>query len=172
MMMQARRRVTGIPSPEIDTRDISIQANLLAFPQIGVTVVVGVGGEDFSSKIFLTVSQTLEILQSSNGKVLVKCHAGCSQDRVISTLRERGLWPPCNGNPAKPRGLTLQELADAKHLPVDSLKKWGVAGIDYKGQPAVYIPYRDLEGKTTDRFRLNLKQEPRLLWRKGSKTLL
>jgi len=111
-------------------------------------------------------------VSDNNGKVLVKCHAGCSQDRVISTLRERGLWPSCNGNPAKPRGLTLQELADAKHLPVDSLKKWGVAGIDYKGQPAVYIPYRDIEGKTTDRFRLNLKQEPRLLWRKGSKTLL
>jgi hypothetical protein len=59
------RRVAGVPSPEIDVRDISIQAQLLAFPQIGVAVVVGVGGEDFSSKVLLTVPQTLEILQSS-----------------------------------------------------------------------------------------------------------
>jgi putative DNA primase/helicase len=27
------------------------------------------------------------------GKVLVRCHAGCEQERVISILRSRGLWP-------------------------------------------------------------------------------
>ncbi len=69
-------------------------------------------------------------------------------------------------------GLTLEDLASAKRLPVESLKKWGVANIDYKGRPAVYIPYRDLEGKVTDRFRLNLKTEPRFIWRRGTKTLL
>jgi hypothetical protein len=72
----------------------------------------------------------------------------------------------------RPKGLTLAELAGDKHLPVESLKKWGAGNIDYNGRPAVYIPYRDLEGKTTDRFRLNLKTEPRMIWRKGSKTLL
>jgi hypothetical protein len=111
-------------------------------------------------------------VSENNGKVLVKCFAGCSQDRVISALREKSLWPSGNGNQAKTRGLTLQQLADAKRLPGESLKRWGVADIDYKGRPAVYIPYRDIEGKITDRFRLNLKQEPRLIWRKGSKTLL
>ena len=80
--------------------------------------------------------------------------------------------PPGNGNGAHPRGLTLADLASAKRLPVESLKKWGVSNINYKGWPAVYIPYRDLEGKDTDRFRLNLKTEPRAIWRKGSKTLL
>jgi hypothetical protein len=59
------RGVAGIPPPEIDVRDISIQVQLLAFPQIGVAVLVGVGGEDFSSKVCLTVPQALEILQSS-----------------------------------------------------------------------------------------------------------
>ena len=58
-------RIAGIPPPEIEVRDISIQVQFLAFPQIGVAVVVGVGGEDFSSKVLLTVPQTLEILQSS-----------------------------------------------------------------------------------------------------------
>ena len=27
-----------------------------------------------------------------NGKILVHCHAGCPQERVISALKERGLW--------------------------------------------------------------------------------
>ena len=58
-------RIAGIPPPEIDVSNISIQVQFLAFPQIGVAVVVGVGGEDFSSKVLLTVPQTLEILQSS-----------------------------------------------------------------------------------------------------------
>ncbi len=44
------RGVAGIPPPEIDVRDISIQVQFLAFPQIGVAVVVGVGGEDFPAK--------------------------------------------------------------------------------------------------------------------------
>ena len=28
-----------------------------------------------------------------NGRILVHCHAGCSQDDVIDALRGRGLWP-------------------------------------------------------------------------------
>src|ERR1700739_4714279 len=28
-----------------------------------------------------------------NGKVLVHCHAECSQQKVIAALRKRGLWP-------------------------------------------------------------------------------
>jgi hypothetical protein len=59
------RRVAGIPPPEIDVRDIGIQVQFLAFPQIGAAVVIGVGGEDFSSKVLFTVPQTLEILQIS-----------------------------------------------------------------------------------------------------------
>jgi putative DNA primase/helicase len=31
-------------------------------------------------------------LRDVGGKVLVKCHAGCSQQDVIAALRERGLW--------------------------------------------------------------------------------
>jgi hypothetical protein len=114
-------------------------------------------------------------VSEKNGKILVKDFGGCSQDRVISTLKEKGLWPSKNGDGFSSKetgGLTLKALADAKRLPVESLKKWGIGDIDYKGRPAVYIPYRNLQGESTDRFRLNLKQEPRLIWRKGSKTLL
>jgi hypothetical protein len=56
------RGIAGVPPAEKPVRDISIQAQLLAFPQIGVAVVVGVGGEDFSGKVLLTMPQALKIL--------------------------------------------------------------------------------------------------------------
>ena len=34
---------------------------------------------------------SLSIRQSDNGKVLVRCHAGCDQEQVIAALRSRGL---------------------------------------------------------------------------------
>lgn len=38
---------------------------------------------------------SLSITESSDGKLLVHCHAGCSQAAVIAILRERGLWQMC-----------------------------------------------------------------------------
>jgi hypothetical protein len=35
---------------------------------------------------------SLSIRQAEHGKVLVRCHAGCNQKRVIAALRRRGLW--------------------------------------------------------------------------------
>jgi putative DNA primase/helicase len=35
---------------------------------------------------------SLSIRDADNGKVLVRCHAGCEQEQVIATLRSRGLW--------------------------------------------------------------------------------
>jgi putative DNA primase/helicase len=35
---------------------------------------------------------SLSIRNAGDGKVLVRCHAGCDQERVIAALRSRGLW--------------------------------------------------------------------------------
>src|ERR1700704_6599167 len=35
---------------------------------------------------------SLSIRDADDGKGLVRCHAGCDQERVIATLRSRGLW--------------------------------------------------------------------------------
>jgi hypothetical protein len=35
---------------------------------------------------------SLSIRDAGDGKVLVRCHAGCDQERVIAALRARGLW--------------------------------------------------------------------------------
>ena len=41
---------------------------------------------------------SLSISGADNGKILVHCHAGCSQDAVIDALRARGLWPNGHGD--------------------------------------------------------------------------
>ena len=38
-------------------------------------------------------SPSLSISAGKDGKVLVRCHAGCDQRDLIEALRERGLWP-------------------------------------------------------------------------------
>jgi hypothetical protein len=35
---------------------------------------------------------SLSLRDKNNGKVLVRCHAGCTQDEVIATLKASGLW--------------------------------------------------------------------------------
>jgi FixJ family two-component response regulator len=52
--------VAGVPPAEIPVWNIGIQAHLLTFPQIGVAVIVGVGGEDFFGKVLITMAQALE----------------------------------------------------------------------------------------------------------------
>ena len=43
---------------------------------------------------------SLSIRDTDGGKVLVYCYAGCGQERVITALRARGLWPK---RPLSPR---------------------------------------------------------------------
>ena len=43
---------------------------------------------------------SLSIREADSGKVLVCCHAGCEQERVIATLRSRGLWRENGRRPA------------------------------------------------------------------------
>ncbi|MGE4131901.1 MAG: hypothetical protein AB7F86_09695 [Bdellovibrionales bacterium] len=38
-------------------------------------------------------SPSLSLSDSHDGRILVKCHAGCSQEAVVDALKSRGLWP-------------------------------------------------------------------------------
>lgn len=53
---------------------------------------------------------SLSIREADGGKVLIRCHAGCDQERVIAALRSRGLW---HGNAPFP----------SPHLPQNARKK-------------------------------------------------
>ncbi len=36
---------------------------------------------------------SLSITEGEDGRILFKCHAGCTQEQVLEALRELGLWP-------------------------------------------------------------------------------
>jgi hypothetical protein len=144
-------------------------------------------------------------VNEQDGKILVKCHGACPQDRVISALKEKGLWPsknggyksigkPCNratvgikpndksklvvASPVQPvcnraTVLTLAELSAAKKIPLESLRKWGLADQKYQGAARVQIPYMNESGEVgAVRYRLSLNGAKRFIWRKGDRVML
>ncbi len=118
-------------------------------------------------------------LTESKENLLLHCHAGCEQEKVISALRAKGLWgdtPPTVKvvTPLHSPGLTLAQYADAKKLPMDFLRGLGLADCKYQGLPALRIPYSDASGTLVAvRFRLGLgKDGIRFKWRNGDHPLL
>jgi putative DNA primase/helicase len=52
-------------------------------------------------------------IRDADGKVLVRRHAGCEQDRVMATLRSRGLWResgPCRFVHSAPRSAEASQM--------------------------------------------------------------
>jgi len=119
------------------------------------------------------ISPSLSITER-DGKVLVHCFSGCSQEKVIQALRKLGLWDDDH----RDSGLRSADLALAKGIPVLALKGWQV--YDEEVAPGVWrvvIPYFDEAGRqiarryrialTGDRFRWETGSRPSLygLWR-------
>jgi hypothetical protein len=77
---------------------------------------------------------SLSIRDADDGKVLVRCHAGCDQKRVIATLRSRGLWtengPRQFSRPAA--GFVLERQRDQD----DAKRKEGALAIWQSAMPA------------------------------------
>jgi hypothetical protein len=129
-------------------------------------------------------------VSEKDGKLLVKCFGGCSQEAVIEALKARNLWPiseknkkykgnKTNGegrNGATPPGLTLAELAKAKGFQVDGpkgLMAWGVAQQKYRSATVVRVPYFSPDGQEVAvRYRKALSGDNRFSWRKGDKVQL
>jgi putative DNA primase/helicase len=49
-------------------------------------------------------------IRETNGKILVHCHAGCSQNIVLEVLRERGLWQSARAE--EPRVVAAYDYKD------------------------------------------------------------
>lgn len=79
-------------------------------------------------------------VSSNDGKLLVKCHAGCEQQDVIKALQERGLWPKGNGN-SKTNSPTCGPNRSLRNLPpgVQSRRD----GYEY----TTHWVYRDADGQ-------------------------
>jgi len=142
-------------------------------------------------------SLTVEV---KDGKTLVYCFAGCTQDEVISNLRDKGLWPsiakrgeatyipPEAPAPLQPQathsyasrgvvspgtGCTLAQYAEGKCLPIDVLRALGLTDYSYRGSPAVRIPYLAIDGSEGPvAFRVARSGPNHFRWRSGDKPTL
>ena len=79
--------------------------------------------------------------------------------------------------PGSQSGLTVADLAQAKGLPEEFLRSWGVTdGIAGSGRnrgPCVDIPYVDTKGELVEvHKRLSLHNHPRFIWRRGDRATL
>lgn len=126
-------------------------------------------------------------IAARDGKWLIKCHAGCDWSNIIGVLglqpsdlfenssqeERKASYPSSNRATVQPRpGLTLEQYAAAKKLPVNFLKGCGLSEITYEGASAVRMPYLDPWGEThAVRFRIALDGD-RFRWKSGAKPCL
>jgi hypothetical protein len=143
---------------------------------------------------------SLSVDEGNDGRILIRCHAGCSPEYVTKALglNLQNLFPekvdsynenwqtsgevviPCKitatVQPSSSGGCTLAEYAEAKGLPVEFLRECGLKDLSFTGKPVVRIPYFDENGiEVSIRFRVGLHKEDsdqRFKWRKGSKLML
>ena len=133
-------------------------------------------------------------LSEKNGKLVAHCFGGCNQQDVWRALLElagrsrpasRGRnarpEPSPQAEPAKPepcetepaQGLTLEQYALAKLLPIDRLQEWGLHDAEWRGKPCVAVPYKGEQGEVRAvRYRLALTGENRFRWRQGDRPIL
>lgn len=130
-------------------------------------------------------NRSLGISVADDGKVLVKCRAGCDTKDVVAAmnLTMRDLFPsngqrkgggdgmpPCKPANAQTLGFTLAQYAEAKQLPIDFLRGLRLSDFWYMGTPAVRIPYFNESGEEVAvRIRLARTGDNRFKWRKGDK---
>ena len=133
---------------------------------------------------------SLSISSGTDGRILLHCFAGCTPESIVGALHlglkdlfpdggpvgtagggEGGVHPPGNDrNTAIPTGLTLEELAEAKKLPLKLLQNNGLRNFAYNSTPSVRIQYLSTQGEPVAvRFRVSLVVNPRFFWRKGDK---
>jgi len=113
---------------------------------------------------------SLSICQTGDNKVLVRCHAGCEQDRVIVALRALGLW---SENGSQPSSRLARRAVGARKPDVDEGKRSDIArGIWKSSKPAsgtlveAYLASRGIRLRLpgTLRFHAGLKHPSGGFW--------
>ncbi len=134
---------------------------------------------------------SLSLKEGDEGKVLIKCFAGCATENIVKALGlEMADLFPNKGNgksslyfvqtpaTAQPIGCTLENYSHEKAIPVDFLKELGLKDSQFKGTPRIEIPYMNETGVTVStRYRCAIEKgsdgiDKRFTWKTGSKVHL
>ena len=123
---------------------------------------------------------SLSIAQAQDGTILLKCFAGCQITEITRALgiSVSDLFPKKKPAPTrkkhKPVDFGLAELAEAKKIPIEKLRSWGLVEVrdDFWGR-FVRIPYFNEDGKAYSLMRRRLGAPGRMSnWKKGDKPTL
>ena len=101
---------------------------------------------------------SLSVSEGDDGRALLHCHAGCDVANILAAigLTKADLFNQKFGESAGV-GCTLGQYAEATDLPPKFLEELGLKTINYLGNKAVRMPYRDQHGEEIAvRFRLAL----------------
>jgi hypothetical protein len=100
---------------------------------------------------------SLSIREADDGRILVHCHAGCTQESVIAALRQRGLWPEQSpskrfGCPA-PTIVTVEPSREDIQRSENALKVWPNAKAPLGTEVEKYLASRGLRLPHLDTIR-------------------
>lgn len=132
---------------------------------------------------------SLSIAEGEDGRILIKCFAGCPTEAVVErlglTMRDlferrdaerggEGESIPSDESRYVDTGCTIEDYAKAKGLPASFLTKTvRLSDMHYVNAPAVRIPYMDESGEELCvRFRVSLDGSPKIKTRRGDKHTL
>jgi len=136
---------------------------------------------------------SLSVAAGQDGRALLYCHAGCTAKAIVAAigLKLVDLYPTWGARHGAPRstlaprlrrvdveenqpllvatGLTLAELAAAKQLPIELLRRFGLRDFLLGDLPVVRIPHHDEDGTVVAvQFRRLLTSGPgKFVWRRG-----
>ena len=130
---------------------------------------------------------SLSIAEGQDGRVLLKCFAGCEVTRIVTAMgitmqelfSDRRAEQPLSDrhNHATGVGCTLSQYSEAKQLPVEFLRGLGLSDFVHQRRPAIRIPYRNEQGEEIAvRYRTALTKsdqgDHRFRWKHGTKPCL
>jgi len=103
---------------------------------------------------------SLSLTDTKDGKVLVRCHAGCEQERVIAALRGRGLWgesgPRSSPWTARRKPVAREPDGDDAKRTERALAIWQLAKPSPETPVAAYLASRGLRLPPSDALRFHV----------------
>ena len=100
---------------------------------------------------------SLSVTEGKGGKILVKCHAGCSQEAVIAELRMRGLWPSQTKHRHQEKFFSENEH-DEEEERIRRARGFFMGHKPVAGTPGeTYLEYRGLDVKIPETIACQLK---------------